>query len=193
MTVRFGLSMWTQATTWAEILETAQRCDDVGFDHVWVYDHLLGIVGDPQLSNFEGWTTLAAIAATTSRARLGLLVASNTYRNPGLVAKMATTLDHISGGRAILGIGAGWAEREHRAYGFSFGTGFGQRLDWLDEAVGVMRRLLDGETVTSPPDARYAFDGLRLSPTPIQAHLPIMIGGAGEQKTLRTVARYADQ
>src|SRR5687768_13332188 len=125
--------MWAQATTWPEILETARHCDTAGFDHVWVYDHLLGIVGDPLMPNFEGWTTLAALAASTSRTRLGLLVGSNTYRNPGLVAKMATTIDHISGGRAILGIGSGWAEREHRAYGFPFGSGFGERLGWLDE------------------------------------------------------------
>jgi alkanesulfonate monooxygenase SsuD/methylene tetrahydromethanopterin reductase-like flavin-dependent oxidoreductase (luciferase family) len=185
--------MWIQATTWPEILRMARHCDQVGFDHVWAYDHLLGIFGDPGMPNFEGWTTLAALAATTERAQLGLLVGSNTYRNPGLVAKMAATVDHISGGRAILGIGSGWNEGEHRAYGFEFGTGFGQRLDWLDEGVGVMRRLFDGETVTSPPGARYAFEGLRLSPAPVQAHLPIMIGGAGERKTLRIVARYADQ
>lgn len=191
--IRFGLSMWIQATTWPEILRTARHCDDAGFDHVWVYDHLLSIFGDPDMANFEGWTTLAALAASTRRAQLGLLVGSNTYRNPGLVAKMATTADHISGGRVILGIGSGWAEREHSAYGFDFGTGFGQRLDWLDEAVAAMRALLDGETVTSAPGAAYSFNQLKLTPTPLQAHLPIMIGGAGEKKTLRTVARYADQ
>ena len=189
--IRFGFSMWAQATTWAEILATAQHCDAAGFDHVWVYDHLLGIVGDPQQPNLEGWTTLAGLAAATTRTRLGLLVGSNTYRNPGLVAKMVTTIDHISGGRAILGIGSGWAEREHQAYGFAFGSGFGERLRWLDEASGVMRRLLHGETVSHHSET-YAFDGLALSPAPIQARLPIMIGGAGEQKTLRIIARDAD-
>jgi alkanesulfonate monooxygenase SsuD/methylene tetrahydromethanopterin reductase-like flavin-dependent oxidoreductase (luciferase family) len=108
------------------------------------------------------------------------------------VAKTATTLDHISGGRAILGIGGAWMEPEHRAHGIDFGSGFGQRLDWLDESVGVMRRVLDGDSVTSEPGGRYAFDDLRHQPPTVQGHLPIMIGGSGEKKTLRTVAKYAD-
>ena len=190
--VQFGLSMWIQATTWPEILRAAQHCEQVGFDHVWVYDHVYGVNGDPYMTNYEGWTALAALAATTERVRLGHLVLSNTYRNPGLVAKMAVTVDHISGGRLILGIGAGWAEIEHRSYGFPFGSGFGERIDWMDEAVGAIRRLLDGETVTSAPGGTYAFDELRLNPLPVQPHLPIMIGGTGEKKTLRSVARYAD-
>jgi alkanesulfonate monooxygenase SsuD/methylene tetrahydromethanopterin reductase-like flavin-dependent oxidoreductase (luciferase family) len=105
---------------------------------------------------------------------------------------MATTLDHASDGRAILGIGGAWMELEHKAHGIEFGTGFGQRLDWLDESVGTMRRVLDGESVTSQAGGRYAFDDLRHLPRPVQPHLPIMIGGGGEKKTLRTVARYAD-
>jgi alkanesulfonate monooxygenase SsuD/methylene tetrahydromethanopterin reductase-like flavin-dependent oxidoreductase (luciferase family) len=103
-----------------------------------------------------------------------------------------TTIDHASDGRAILGIGGAWMEPEHTAHGIEFGSGFGERLTWMDEAVGAMRGLLDGETVTSPPGGRYRFDGLRQQPRPLQAHLPIMIGGSGERKTLRTVARYAD-
>ena len=128
----------------------------------------------------------------TERTRVGLLVGANTFGNPGLVAKTATTLDHISGGRAILGIGGAWMEPEHRAHGIDFGSGFGQRLDWLDESVGAMRQLLDGGSVTSPPGGRYDFDDLRQAPLPVQRRLPIMIGGSGEKKTLRTVARYAD-
>jgi len=135
---------------------------------------------------------LAAWAMATERARLGLLVGANTFRNPGLVAKTVTTLDHISGGRAILGLGGAWMEPEHTAHGIDFGSGFGQRLDWMDEAVAAARRVLDGESATSEPGGRYAFDDLRHQPLPIQPRLPIMIGGSGEKKTLRTVAKYAD-
>jgi len=109
-----------------------------------------------------------------------------------VTAKMAETLDHISEGRAILGIGGAWFELEHQAHGIDFGSGFGQRLDWLDEAVGAMRGVLDGKAVTSEPGAHYAFDDLRHQPLPVQKRLPIMIGGSGEKKTLRTVAKYAD-
>ena len=105
--------------------------------------------------------------------------------------KSLVTIDHISGGRSIMGIGGAWFEPEHRAFGIDFGSGFGQRLDWLGEAVPAIRRLLDGEEVTSS-GGRYAFDRLRLDPRPLQAHLPIMIGGSGERKTLRIVAEYAD-
>jgi alkanesulfonate monooxygenase SsuD/methylene tetrahydromethanopterin reductase-like flavin-dependent oxidoreductase (luciferase family) len=108
------------------------------------------------------------------------------------VAKVASTLDHVSNGRAILGLGGAWMEPEHTAHGLDFGSGFGQRLDWLDEAVGACRDLLDGKSVTSAPGGHYAFDDLRHAPAPVQRHLPIMIGGGGEKKTLRTVAKYAD-
>ena len=104
-----------------------------------------------------------------------------------------TTIDHISDGRAILGIGGAWFEEEHTAHGIEFGSGFGERLDWMDESVAAMRALLDGEAVSSPAEGRYRFKDLVLQPRPLQEHLPIMIGGSGEKKTLRTVARYADQ
>jgi alkanesulfonate monooxygenase SsuD/methylene tetrahydromethanopterin reductase-like flavin-dependent oxidoreductase (luciferase family) len=128
----------------------------------------------------------------TERARLGLMVGANTFRNPGLVAKQAVTLDHVSGGRAVLGIGGAWMEAEHVAHGIDFGTGFGQRLDWLDESVAAMRGLLDGRTITSPEGGHYRFRELRHSPLPVQPRLPILVGGTGRTKTLRTVARYAD-
>ena len=128
----------------------------------------------------------------TERVRLGLMVGANTFRNPGLVAKQVATLDHVSGGRAILGIGGAWMEPEHTAHGIPFGTGPGQRLDWLDEAVAAIRALLDGGTVTSPEGGHYAFRELRHAPLPVQEHLPILIGGNGRTKTLRTIARYAD-
>jgi alkanesulfonate monooxygenase SsuD/methylene tetrahydromethanopterin reductase-like flavin-dependent oxidoreductase (luciferase family) len=128
----------------------------------------------------------------TERTRLGLMVGANTFRNPGIVAKTVATLDHVSDGRAILGLGGAWFELEHQAHGIDFGSGFGQRLDWLDESVAACRGLLGGETVTSQPGGAYRFDELRHQPLPIQGRLPIMIGGSGEKKTLRTVARHAD-
>lgn len=190
--VKLGILLWNQATTWPEYEAAAQRVDRLGYDHLWAWDHLYAIFGDPYQPFFEGWTTLAAWAKTTERARLGLLVGANTFRNPGIVARMAMTLDHMSDGRAILGIGGAWFGLEHAAHGLEFGSGHGQRLDWLDEATAAMRTLLDGGEVTSPEGGRYAFDHLVLLPRPVQQRLPIMIGGSGEKKTLRTVARYAD-
>jgi alkanesulfonate monooxygenase SsuD/methylene tetrahydromethanopterin reductase-like flavin-dependent oxidoreductase (luciferase family) len=190
--VKFGILLWSQAATWNETLVAARKVDELGYEHLWTWDHLYAIFGDPYQPIFEGWSLLAAWARETERTRLGLLVGANTFRNPGLVAKVATTLDHISDGRAILGIGGAWMEPEHRAHGIEFGSGFGQRLDWLDESVSAMRRVLDGESVTSEPGGRYAFDDLRQQPLPVQPRLPMMIGGSGEKKTLRTVARYAD-
>lgn len=189
---QLGILLWNQATDWPSFEAAGRRVDQLGYDHLWTWDHLYAIFGDPYQSIFEGYTALAALAKVTSRARLGLLVGAVPLRNPGLVAKELTTIDHISAGRAIAGMGGAWFGLEHHAHGIDFGSGFGQRLDWLDEAVGAMRRLFDGETVTSEPDAHYSFDGLQLLPRPLQAHLPIMIGGSGERKTLRTVARYAD-
>jgi len=190
--IKCGILLWSQAASWPEMLEGAQRVDDLGYDSLWTWDHLYAIFGDPYQPIFEGWSTLAAWAIATKRTRLGLLVGANTFRNPGLVAKNVATLDHISAGRAILGIGGAWMEPEHTAHGIDFGSGFGQRLDWLDEAVGAIRPLLDGQTVSSPGGGHYTFNGLRHHPIPVQAHLPIMIGGSGEKKTLRTVAKYAD-
>ena len=189
---RYGILLFSQATTWPDMLDAAKRIDRLGYDHLWAWDHLYAIFGDPYPDFFEGYTLLAAWARETERARLGLLVGANTFRNPGIVAKTITTIDHISGGRAILGIGGAWMEEEHAAHGIDFGSGFGQRLDWMDEATGAMRALLDGETVTSEPGGHYQFDGLVHHPVPVQKRLPIMIGGSGEKKTLRSVAKYAD-
>jgi alkanesulfonate monooxygenase SsuD/methylene tetrahydromethanopterin reductase-like flavin-dependent oxidoreductase (luciferase family) len=123
--------------------------------------------------------------------RVGLLVGANTFRNPGHTAKLAATLDHVSGGRAVLGIGGAWFAREHEAFGIDFGASVGERLDRLDEAVEVMRRLLDGERF-SHAGRFYTFDDALLRPRPVQEHLPILVGGSGPRKTLRTVARWAD-
>ena len=191
MTTRFGAQLWSQATDWPRFRDAALEAEAGGWDSLWTWDHLMAIQGPWRQPIFEGWMTLAAWAALTSRVRLGLMVGANTFRNPGLTAKLATTLDHISGGRAILGIGGAWFEREHDAFGIDFGAGFGERLDRLDEAVGLMRRLLDGEAVDHQGSA-YAMHDAVVLPPPVQRHLPILVGGSGPKKTLRTVARLAD-
>jgi alkanesulfonate monooxygenase SsuD/methylene tetrahydromethanopterin reductase-like flavin-dependent oxidoreductase (luciferase family) len=192
MTTKFGILLWNQSTDWPSYIDAARKVDELGYEHLWAWDHLYAIFGDPYQPIFEGWASLVAAAGVAKRARLGLLVGANTFRNPGLVAKLAATLDHVSDGRAILGIGGAWMEPEHTAHGIEFGSGFGQRLDWMEESVTAIRDLLDGKEVTSEPGGHYAFKGLRHNPLPIQRHLPIMIGGSGEKKTLRSVARHAD-
>jgi len=189
---RLGILLWSQATDWPAFEAAAVKIDGLGYAHLWTWDHLYAIFGDPYQPIFEGYMTLAAWAKVTKQARLGLLVGANTFRNPALTTKLAVTLDHISGGRAILGIGGAWFETEHTEYGIDFGSGFGERLDRLDEAVAAIRPMLDGELVTSPDGGVYRFRDARQLPRPLQPHLPIMIGGGGEKKTLRTVARYAD-
>ena len=188
--VKIGANCWNQYTEWADLREAGIRADRLGFDSVWTWDHLYPIVGDPEGPIFDGYLTLAAWAEATERATVGLMVGANTFRNPAVVAKMATTLDHISNGRAVLGIGGAWFETEHRGLGIEFGSSPGERLRWLDEAVQIMRGMLDG---TRPSGSRYytANDALNL-PRPVQAHLPILVGGGGERRTLRTVAKYAD-
>jgi alkanesulfonate monooxygenase SsuD/methylene tetrahydromethanopterin reductase-like flavin-dependent oxidoreductase (luciferase family) len=135
--------------------------------------------------------TLAAWAQATERVQIGLMVGANPFRNPALVAKMVTTLDHISHGRAILGIGAAWFETEHTAFGLDFGESPGERLRWLREALPVMRGMLHGEQ-PSAAGPHYAMREVRNLPAPVQRQLPILVGGGGEKVTLRLVARYAD-
>lgn len=189
--MRFGAAFWINRTDWPSLRDTCLTVERVGWDSLWVDDHLLADEGDPTDPKLEGWTTLAALAVLTRSIRLGLLVGANTFRPPGLTAKLATTIDQLSNGRAVLGIGGGWFEREHEAFGIDFGTGFGDRLDRLDEAVGLIRRLLDGETVTHDGPS-YRMREAVCEPRPIQDRLPILIGGSGPNKTLRTTARYAD-
>jgi alkanesulfonate monooxygenase SsuD/methylene tetrahydromethanopterin reductase-like flavin-dependent oxidoreductase (luciferase family) len=189
---RFGIMLAPQATTWPPMLAAAERVDRLGYDHLWTWDHLWAILGDAQKPIFEGYTVLAGWAGATKHVGLGLLVGANPFRNPGVVAKAIATLDHVSGGRAIAGLGAAWFDDEHRAHGLDFGASVGERLAWLDESAAAIRALLDGETVTSQPRDHYRFDGLAQWPPPIQRHVPIMIGGGGEKKTLRIVARLAD-
>src|SRR3954467_9880652 len=147
--VNLGVLLWPQYTEWQPLLDAAARADELGFDSLWTWDHLYPIVGDWHGPIFEGYMTLAGWVAVTQRATLGLMVGANTFRNPALVVKEATTLDHMSGGRAILGIGGAWFEREHNAFGMDFGGSAGERLDWLDEAVELMRAMLDSETATA--------------------------------------------
>ena len=189
--VRFGALCWNQYTTWPALLEAGQRADRLGYDTLWTWDHLYPIVGSHEGPIFEGWLTLAAWAQATERIRIGLMVGANTFREPTLTAKMATTLDHISNGRAILGIGGAWFETEHEAYGLAFGDGFPERLRWLGEALPIMRGMLHGER-PSASGPRYAAKAVRNDPMPLQERLPLLIGGGGEQVTLKLVARYGD-
>jgi F420-dependent oxidoreductase-like protein len=189
--MRFGAAFWTNQTSWPALRDATLAAERAGWDSVWIDDHLLADEGDPADAKLEGWGTLSAVAAITTRVRLGLLVGANTFRNPGLTAKLATTVDHLSDGRAVLGLGGGWFDREHDAFGLDFGSGFGERLDRLEEAVGLIRRLLDGERVTHCGRFYEMHDAL-CTPRPIQARLPILIGGSGPTKTLLTTARHAD-
>jgi F420-dependent oxidoreductase-like protein len=189
--VKWGLQLWPQRTTWPEVRESALAAEAAGWDSIWTWDHLLAIQGPWQQPIYEGWLFLAGVAEATKRVRVGLMVGANTFRNPGVTTKLAVTLDHISNGRAILGIGGAWFEREHEAFGIDFGATVGERLDRLEEAVPLYRRLFDGELV-SHEGRFYTFKDALSEPRPIQAHLPILVGGSGPRKTLRTVARHAD-
>jgi alkanesulfonate monooxygenase SsuD/methylene tetrahydromethanopterin reductase-like flavin-dependent oxidoreductase (luciferase family) len=189
--IKLGVQLSAQCDDWSKLLGAARLVDDLGFDYVFMPDHLAPLSGSEDSVMFEGIVGTAAIAASTRQVRIGLLVASNTFRHPTVLAKSVATIDHVSGGRAILGLGAGWHEREHQAWGVDFGRSAGHRLEWLDEALSIVRPLLAGETVTHAGE-RYRTDTLILSPRPVQERLPILVGGVGERKTLLSVARYAD-
>ena len=190
-TLRFGAAFWIQRTEWSEVRAWGLAAEAAGFDSLWVDDHLLNDEGDPDDPKLEGWATLSALAAVTSRPRLGHLVVANTFREPGLVAKLAVTLDDISGGRAVLGLGAGWFAREHEAFGIDFGATAGERIDRLAEAAAILRRLLDGERVTHA-GRFYRLDGAVARPGPHDGRIPILVGGMGRRRTLRVVAESAD-
>ena len=189
--IKIGALCWNQYTTWPDLLAAGIRADRLGYTSLWTWDHLYPIVGSSDGPILEGWLTLAAWAQATEHVRIGLMVGANTLREPALTAKMATTLDHISGGRAILGIGGAWFEEEHVAYGIPFGSGFPERLRWLGEALPIMRGMLHGERPTAS-GPRYSATAVRNLPMPVQERLPILIGGGGEQVTLKLVARYGD-
>lgn len=188
--LRLGISLWPQGATWPELRDASIRVDDLGYDSLWTYDHFIALGADPGVPVLDGWTAIAAVAALTSQVRLGTLVTGVTHRNPAILAKMAATLDHVSVGRAVLGLGAAWNEDEHWAYGIPFGP-IGERLGLLDEACQVVRALFEREATTF--EGRYcAVRDAVLEPKPVQARLPILIGGSGERVTLRIVARHAD-
>jgi len=189
--MKFGLQLWSQQTSWPAFRDTAIAAEEAGWDSIWTWDHLLAIFGPWEQPIFEGWMVLSGLGPLTSKVRLGLMVGANTFRNPGIVAKLATTLDHLSDGRAVLGIGGAWFEREHDAFGIPFGDTPGWRLDRLDESVMLLRRLLDGERF-SHEGRFYTFHDALCEPRPVQPHLPILVGGSGPTKTLRTVAAHAD-
>ena len=191
--VKIGFLLWPQTDSWPALRDAAVRAERGGAASLWTWDHLNSIVGPWEGPILEGWSILAGWSQVTERTTLGLMVGANTFRNPGLTAKLATTLDHLSGGRAILGIGGAWFEREHEAFGIDFGSGFGERLDRLDESVMLLRRLLDGERVAEHTGKAYSMKDALVEPKPVQPRLPIMIGGSGPKKTLRTLARYGDQ
>src|SRR6478609_3614280 len=149
--VRIGLKLSNQNTNAAELRSIWQVADQSGFDHLWNFDHFAAIMTDPEIDVLEGWTMLGAMAEATSRVRIGCMVTGNTYRHPALLAKMAVTVDHLSGGRLELGIGAAWAEIEHEMLGLEFGT-VGRRIAWLDEACEVLKRLFREERATYEGD-----------------------------------------
>ena len=189
--IRIGALVWNQYTDWPAMRDLGRKIDQLGYDSLWTWDHLYPILADPDGPFFEGYMVLAGWSQQTINATIGLMVGANTFRNPGLVVKMVTTLDHLSGGRAVLGLGAAWNEIEHTAFGIEFGGGFGERIGWLDESVEVMRGMLREGSASARGDHYHAKD-VRNDPMPMQKELPILIGGAGERKTLRTVARFAD-
>lgn len=190
--IRFGVQTAPQNTTWQDLRDTWKLIDSLGYDTAWTFDHFFAILSDPAGPCFEGWMSLAALAAETTRVQAGVLVSGNTYRHPAVLAKMGATLDHTSGGRLIMGIGAGWFEGEHAAYGIHFGT-TAERIHRLDEAAEIIKRLWAEKQVTFEGQY-YQLRDAYCEPKPLQQpRPPIMIGGAGEKLTLRVVAKHADQ
>ncbi len=189
--LRLGLKLSGQDTTVDELRDVWRIADDEGFDHLWDFDHFAAIIGDPTLDVFEGWSLLAAMAEATKRVRIGCMVTGNTYRHPGVLAKIAVTVDHLSGGRLEFGLGAAWAELEHTMLDLEFGS-VGQRIDRLAEACQVIK-LLWTEERPSFQGRHYRIREAIANPKPVQKpYPPIWIGGSGERKTLRVVAEHAD-
>ena len=195
MGIKFGAAATQAGVSWDELLSLWQELDhDSNFDHLWLMDHFVTGMGTAFGSEgpcIEGWTALAALAQATSRVRLGILVSGNTYRHPAVLSKMATAVDHISGGRLEFGIGAAWHTYEHQAFAIPFYT-TRERLERLDEAAHVIKLLWTQPRPTFQ-GRYYQLDQPPYNPASVQQpHPPIVIGGGGEKRTLRTVATYAD-
>ena len=185
-------SFWTgNGQSWDDTIEGCLHAEATGWDGIWYADHFMPNADNVDEPIHEAWSVLAAVAALVPRVRIGPLVAGNTYRNPALTAKIATTIDHISGGRVVLGIGAGWQENEHEKYDFDFSTLKG-RLDMLDESVEIITSLL-AEHRTNFEGEHYQIVDAPLDPKPIQDKVPLLIGGGGRKRTLKTTARFADE
>lgn len=172
--VRIGVQLLPQRTTFEAYRRAWLRLDELGVDSLWSWDHFSPLDDRPDRRSFEGWTLLSALAAETRRARVGCLVLAAGYRNPALLSAMATTLDHVAGGRLILGLGAGWYEPDYAEYAYPYGSA-GDRLRDLERAINVVKE-------------RWAVD----APRPLRGTVPIMVGGDGERVTLRIAARHAD-
>jgi F420-dependent oxidoreductase-like protein len=188
--LRFGIHSGQQHTTFGEYVALWRFAEDVGLDWASVFDHFLPIQSDPTGPCFEGLTLLAAMAAHTERIRCGVIVTGVTYRNPAVLAKIATTIDHVSGGRMDLGVGAAWYEDEHDQYGIPFPP-IGVRMDMLDDACGILRALWTQERATVEGQ-QFAVRNALAEPKPLQDPMPLWVGGSGERRTLRIVAEHAD-
>ncbi|MFN8617108.1 MAG: LLM class F420-dependent oxidoreductase [Dehalococcoidia bacterium] len=185
-------SFWPAPTnSWDETLELAKHAEATGWYSIWFADHFMPNAEDTSGPYAECWTTLAALGAAVPRVRIGALVTGNTYRHPAVLAKMAANVDQISGGRCVLGLGAGWQENEHRAYGINFST-LGGRMARFEEACQVIKGLFTNDK-TNFQGKYYQLTDAPLAPKPVQNPLPLLIGGGGEQRTLRIAAKYADE
>jgi len=191
-TPRHAIKTPPQHTTWEDMLSVWREADQMDvFESAWNWDHFYPLAEPYEGSNLEGWTTLAALAQATTRIRVGAMVNGMHHRHPAVTANMAATLDHISGGRFELGMGAGWNFMESDAYGIDLGTPR-ERSDRFEEGMDVIVSLLDRETTTFAGDY-YKLTEARCEPKPLQQHIPIVIGGKGRKRTMRTAARFADQ
>ncbi|CAN5551756.1 LLM class flavin-dependent oxidoreductase [soil metagenome] len=188
-------SVWPNpAQPWESVLECARHAEATGWDGVWFADHFMTNTGTREPADgpmLECWAVLAGLAAAVPRVRLGSLVCGNTYRHPAVLAKQAAAVDTISGGRLVLGLGAGWQENEHRAYGIEF-PAVGERMDRLEEACQVVLGLLR-EPRTTVAGRHYQVTDAPADPKPVSSPLPLLIGGGGEKRTMRIAARYADE
>lgn len=190
--IRFGVQTPPQNVTWQELLDTWKLVDELGYDTAWTFDHFFPIFTDPSGPCYEGWIALTALAAATKNVEVGTLVTGNTYRNPAVLAKMGATLDHTSGGRLIMGIGAAWFELEHNAYGIPFYT-VGERIRRFEEACQIIKSLWT-EKQTTFAGKYYQLKDAYGEPKPLRRpHPPLMIGGSGEKLMLKVIAKYADQ